>query len=94
MKPAEESARVRNASVSSAESAPSPAVVALEAAAPTSAPVQNAAKLQKEKEELRRINRAWNAKAEDEKRKVRHGACSQGSMPFHMQDTLHYRWSR
>ena len=28
------------------------------------------AKLQKEKEELRRINRAWNAKAEDEKKKV------------------------
>jgi hypothetical protein len=27
--------------------------------------------MQKEKEELRRINRAWNAKAEDEKRKVR-----------------------
>jgi hypothetical protein len=27
-------------------------------------------KLQKEKEELRRINRAWNAKAEDEKKKV------------------------
>jgi hypothetical protein len=27
-------------------------------------------KLLKEKEELRRINRAWNAKAEEEKRKV------------------------
>mmetsp|Transcript_19660 Transcript_19660/g.42689 ORF Transcript_19660/g.42689 Transcript_19660/m.42689 type:complete len:1034 (-) Transcript_19660:54-3155(-) len=30
----------------------------------------NTAKLQREKEELRRINRAWNAKAEDEKRKA------------------------
>ena len=30
----------------------------------------NTVKLQKEKEELRRINRAWNQKAEDEKRKV------------------------
>jgi hypothetical protein len=30
----------------------------------------SAQKLQKEKEELRRINRAWNLKAEDEKRKV------------------------
>lgn len=32
--------------------------------------IANPAKLQKEKEELRRINRAWNAKAEDEKKKV------------------------
>jgi hypothetical protein len=31
---------------------------------------QNAAKLQKEKEELRRINKAWNARAEEEKKKV------------------------
>ncbi|RYH32199.1 hypothetical protein EON65_01090 [archaeon] len=30
-----------------------------------------ALRLQKEREELRRINRAWNARAEDEKRKVR-----------------------
>jgi len=41
-------------------------------AAMTTAPTTpgSAATLQKEKEELRRINRAWNAKAEDEKRKV------------------------
>ena len=33
--------------------------------------ISSAQKLQREKEELRRINRAWNQKAEDEKRKVR-----------------------
>ncbi len=32
--------------------------------------VENESSLQQKKEELRRINRAWNAKAEDEKRKV------------------------
>ena len=40
----------------------------------------SAATLQKEKEELRRINRAWNAKAEDEKRKVRR-VLIDGSLP-------------
>lgn len=47
---------------------------AMAAGAAMSAP-NSAVKLQKEKEELRRINRAWNAKAEDEKRKV---MCLQG----------------
>ena len=53
-----------------------PAVLAAAAAAGLSVQpgstitIANPAKLQKEKEELRRINRAWNAKAEDEKKKV------------------------
>ena len=46
------------------------AAMAAGAAMSSPAAPSSAVKLQKEKEELRRINRAWNAKAEDEKRKV------------------------
>lgn len=47
------------------------AAMAAGAAMSSSGPAPSSAvKLQKEKEELRRINRAWNAKAEEEKRKV------------------------
>lgn len=48
---------------------------AVENLSSTNASIANAAKMQKEKEELRRINRAWNAKAEDEKRKVNLHLC-------------------
>lgn len=61
-----------------AEPVPAAAPMTLAAAMAAGAAMSSArpapsssAKLQKEKEELRRINRAWNQKAEEEKRKVR-----------------------
>lgn len=66
---AEEVARPSDASPSSGHMTLAAAMAAGAAMSSPSAP-GSAAKLQKEKEELRRINRAWNAKAEDEKRKV------------------------
>lgn len=50
-------------------SQPTPAAHASAPEASKSDP-EAAVRLQKEREELRRINRAWNARAEDEKRKV------------------------
>jgi len=70
----EEVAHPSDASPSSGHMTLAAAMAAGAAMSSPSAP-GSAAKLQKEKDELRRINRAWNAKAEDEKRKVGASPC-------------------